>query len=83
MLAEISEALVEAGLSVESVTTHLQHRGSTDDIDFVVEADCVTTSYMDREHLEKLAKNIESLKTSLALDTVDFRVQRLREKETP
>ena len=77
MLASIAESLVEAGLSVESVTTELQRHGSTDRSDFVVNADCVTTSYMDKEHIHGMVRDLESLKKTLELDVVDIRVQRL------
>lgn len=78
MLAALSESLVDAGLQIEGVTTNLQrHRRKEGGVDFVIEADCVTTDYMDREHLEKLTKDLESLKQSLELDVMDVRVQRL------
>ena len=78
MLAAISEALVQAGLSVESITTHLQRPNrKSEDVDFVIEAECVTARYMDKDQLGNLTKELESLKESLELNVVDIRVQRL------
>ena len=78
MLATISEALTEAGLSIESITTELQRHAHTNQTEFVVAADCVTTTYMDKEHIQEMVKNLELLKKSLHLDVVDIRVQRLK-----
>ena len=77
MLASVAESLAAAGLSIESVTTELQRHGHSDRVDFVVDADCVTTKHMDQEHILGMVSDLESLKKQLELDVVDVRVQRL------
>ena len=67
---------MEAGMSMENVTTELR-RGKGDQRNFVVEADCIATSHMDQEEIHDLVTKLGSLKASLGLDTVDVRVQRL------
>lgn len=77
MLASISESLTQAGLSIESITTELQRHGNADRVDFVVNADCITTSHMDQDEILAMVADLESLKSTLELDIVDIRVQRL------
>lgn len=77
MLASISEKCLEAGLSIENVTTELQ-KGVGGRKEFVVHADCVATSLMNEEEVTKMAADLGSLKETLGLDVVDVRVQRLR-----
>lgn len=76
MLASISEVLTEAGLSVENVSTDLK-RGKGGRLDFVVEADCVTTTHLDKEEIQKLVEDVQSLKKSLELDIADLRLQKV------
>jgi predicted amino acid-binding ACT domain protein len=76
MLASISEHLAQRGLSIENVTTEVQ-RGKGGRQDFVVNADCVVTSYMDHEHLQAMLNDLHHLKKELGLDICDIRVQRL------
>jgi hypothetical protein len=80
MLASISESIFAAGLSVENVHTALR-RGKNGRLDFVCEADCVATSYMDHEHIEEMVRNLSLLKQQHDLDICDIRVQRLRLNE--
>ena len=96
MLASISETLLAKGLSIETVTTDLQrhvsgsgehHVSSSPKLpgrrtrrDFVIEADCVATQHLDKEHVESLVEELTHLKTELALDNVDVRVQRLSKR---
>jgi hypothetical protein len=77
MLASIAESLTEAGLSIESVTTELQRHGKAGRVDFCIQADCVTTAFLDKEHVSAMVADLESLKTPLGLDVLDIRVQRL------
>jgi len=77
MLADIAKSLASAGLSVENISTDLQRRGKTGQIDFVVTADCVTTTHMEKQELDDMVHDLESLRTTLELDVVDIRVQRL------
>ena len=88
MLASISEALARKGLSLENVTTELQHRprrrsivrrGSKDNyqypaaaggqledsdatVDFVVQADCIVTRYLDPNQMQALVDDLSELK---------------------
>ena len=77
MLAAIAESLAEAGLSVESLTTELQRSTKAGGADFVINADCVTASYLDEDSMHKLVTNLERLKSDLELEVMDIRVQRL------
>jgi hypothetical protein len=89
MLASVAEALAERGLHIESITTNLQHRHATttnaaaaetvDDVDFVIDADCVVSRYLDQEQMQTLVQDLQHLQQELQLDTVDIRVQRLAE----
>jgi hypothetical protein len=76
LLASISESLFAAGLSVENVHTSLR-RGKNGRFDFVLEADCVATRYMDQEHIEAMVHNLSLLKEEHSLDICDIRVQRI------
>jgi len=75
MLAAISEKLTEEGLSLENVTTQLQD-GADGRRDFIVEAECVTSTHMDQDRLVAMSTSLGSLKEELGLDLVDVRVQR-------
>lgn len=87
MLASVAEALSERGLHIESITTNLQHRNATaatssstedvDNVDFVIDADCVVSRYLDQEQMQSLVQDLSHLQEELKLDTVDIRVQRL------
>ena len=79
MLASISETLSSEGLAIESVTTELLRRSHNKNAttDFCVEADCVATSHLDQESVQKLVHRLEELKKDLNLNTLDIRVQRL------
>jgi hypothetical protein len=44
---------------------------------FVVNADCIATSYMDHDTLSTVVAELGTLKKQLDLDTFDVRVQRL------
>ena len=92
MLASVAEALAERGLHIESITTNLQHRHATttnaaaasnpesvDDVDFVIDADCVVCRYLNQEQMQSLVHDLQHLQQELQLDTVDIRVQRLAE----
>lgn len=88
MLASVAEALSERGLHIESITTNLQHRNaaaasiSTEDVDtvdFVIDADCVVSRYLDQEQMQTLVQDLRHLQEELKLDIVDIRVQRLAE----
>jgi hypothetical protein len=76
MLASISEKCLEAGLSIENVTTELM-RGPGGRREFHIHADCVTTQFLNEEEITRMAANLGALKDSLGLDVVDVRVQRL------
>jgi len=80
MLASIAESLVAAGLSVENIHTSLQRRKGGR-IDFVCEADCVATSYMDHEDIQDMVHNLSLLKKRHNLDICDIRVQRFVGRE--
>ena len=79
MLASVSETLAAQGLTIESVSTELLRRShkKTATTDFCVEADCVATSHLDEESVQKLVHKLEELKKDLNLNTLDIRVQRL------
>lgn len=77
MLASISESLRDHGLSIENVTTELQ-RSKIHGIDFVVQADCVTTKFMTQEEIMNLVGELSHMKQELGLDVVDVRVHRLK-----
>jgi hypothetical protein len=90
MLASVAEALAERGLHIESITTNLQHRNAAtsttaavsddvNDVDFVIDADCVVSHYLDQEQMQTLVQDLRHLQEALKLDTVDIRVQRLAE----
>jgi hypothetical protein len=76
MLAAISEALYKRGLSIENITTDVVRRKSGD-FDFIINADCTITSYLDAEELLALTRDLSHLKEELGLDVADIRVQRL------
>lgn len=80
MLAAISEKIRDKGLSIENVTTKLQ-KGKGGRKEFVVDADCVTTYYMDENGVHDMAADLGHLKESLSLDVVDVRVQRLESQQ--
>jgi len=73
MLATISEAIAQRGLSIEDVTTEIR-RGRTSKRDFVVTADVVATEMLEREHLDSILAEFQSLKDDLDLSVVDIRV---------
>lgn len=79
MLAAVSEALADEGLTIESVTTELLRRSHNKDAstDFCVEADCVATAHLNSENVSNLVHRLETLKKDLDLSTLDIRVQRL------
>lgn len=79
MLASVSETIAAQGLTIESVNTELMRRThrKTSETDFCVEADCVATTHLDDESVQKLVHKLEQLKKDLDLDTLDIRVQRL------
>jgi len=80
MLAAISETLQKAGLSIENVTTHVQRRGGHGDkIYFIVEGECVTTSYMNMDEIHEMTAKLSELKQQLNLEVCDIRVQRLKQ----
>jgi hypothetical protein len=89
MLASVAEALTARGLHIESITTNLQHRQTNnskqqaiaddDDVDFVIDADCVLSRYLDQVQMQALVQDLRHLQDELQLDTVDIRVQRLAE----
>jgi glycine cleavage system regulatory protein len=76
ILASIAESLAEKGLSIESIVTDVQV-GKNNRHDFVVNADCTASSYMDHDTLTAMVADIASLKQKLNIHTVDVRVQRL------
>jgi Tfp pilus assembly protein PilO len=76
LLASISETLFDKGLSIESIVTDVQV-GKNNRHEFVVNADCIATSYMDHDTLTAMVADIGSLKQKLGMHTVDVRVQRL------
>ena len=74
MLASVAEALAERGLHIESITTNLQHRHATttnaaaasnpesvDDVDFVIDADCVVCRYLNQEQMQSLVHDLQHL----------------------
>ena len=79
MLAAISQALYDRGLSIENITTDVvrRHGGRTD---FIINADCTITQYMEQEELQALTEELSHLKQELGLDVADIRVQRLQQK---
>jgi hypothetical protein len=79
MLASISESLASKGLSIESIVTDVVV-GKGGRHEFVVNADCIATSYMDHDTLSAMVADLGSLKQQLDLDIVDVRVQRLIKK---
>jgi hypothetical protein len=76
MLASISEKCLEAGLSIENLTTELMS-GPGGRREFHIHADCVTTRFLNEDEITKMASNLGALKDSLGLEVVDVRVQRL------
>jgi glycine cleavage system regulatory protein len=78
LLATISESLADKGLSIESIVTDVQV-GKNNRHEFVVNADCIATSYMDHDTLSAMVTELGSLKQELDLNTFDVRVQRLVE----
>jgi hypothetical protein len=79
LLASVAESLSDKGLSIESIVTDVQV-GKNNRHEFVVNADCIATSYMDHETLSAMVAEIGALKQQLGFDTVDVRVQRLVKK---
>ncbi|EJK65411.1 hypothetical protein THAOC_13728, partial [Thalassiosira oceanica] len=59
--------------SIEDVTTEIR-RGRTSKRDFVVTADVVATEMLEREHLDSILAEFQSLKDDLDLSVVDIRV---------
>jgi ACT domain-containing protein len=80
MLAAISESLADKGLSIESIETDVQV-GKNNGHNFIVNADCIATSYMDQDSVQAMVTDLGSLKEQLDLDIVDVRVQRLVKKQ--
>ena len=80
MLATISEAIAQRGFSIEDVTTEIR-RGRTNKRDFVVTADVVATEKLDKEHLDSILAEFQSLKETLDLSVVDIRVHMGEEYE--
>lgn len=82
MLASVSEVLAQENLSIESVTTelHRHNHKKNGPTDFSVHANCVTTTHLDAEGVQKLVHKLEGLKESLQLHTLDIRVQRVAKK---
>jgi hypothetical protein len=80
LLAAISESLADKDLSIESIVTDVQI-GRNNRHEFVVNADCIATRYMDHDTLTAMVADIGSLKEKLDLHTVDVRVQRLINKD--
>ena len=80
MLATISEAIAQRGFSIEDVTTEIR-RGRTNKRDFVVTADVVATEKLDKEHLDSILAEFQSLKEALDLSVVDIRVHMGEEYE--
>jgi glycine cleavage system regulatory protein len=78
MLAAVSEALYKRGLNIENITTDVVRRGKTNESDFIINADCTITSYMDAEELLALSRDLSHLKEELDLQVADIRVQRLQ-----
>jgi galactitol-specific phosphotransferase system IIB component len=82
MLASISESLADQGLSIENLVTDVQSSAKNKEgHDFVVHADCITSSYMDQESLQAMVTDLGHLKEALDLDVVDVRIQRLVNKD--
>ena len=80
MLATISEAIAQRGFSIEDITTEIR-RGRTNKRDFVVTADVVATEKLDKEHLDSILAEFQSLKETLDLSVVDIRVHMGEEYE--
>ena len=80
MLATISEAIAQRGFSIEDITTEIR-RGRTNKRDFVVTADVVATEKLDKEHLDSILAEFQSLKEALDLSVVDIRVHMGEEYE--
>jgi cell division ATPase FtsA len=76
MLASISESLRDHGLSLDNVTTELQ-TSKVHGVDFVVQADCVSTKYMTQDEIMNLIHELSQMKQELGLDIIDVRVHRL------
>lgn len=82
MLASISESLADQGLSVESLVTDVQQSKHNDTPDFVVNVDCITSAHMDQDALKDMVADLGALKTTLDLDLVDVRVQRMVQQQS-
>ena len=80
MLATISEAIAQRSFSIEDITTEIR-RGRTNKRDFVVTADVVATEKLDKEHLDSILAEFQSLKEALDLSVVDIRVHMGEEYE--
>lgn len=80
MLAKVSTALADKGLSIENITTDVVVTKSGVK-EFQIKADAVLTTYMDDSHLDELTRDLSHLKEELQLDVVDVRVHRLVHKD--
>lgn len=76
LLAKLSTAIAERGLSIENISTDVVV-GFNGRREFHVNADCALTSYMEKEELDAMVSDLSHLKESLQLDVVDIRAQRL------
>lgn len=76
ILAKVAEQLATLGMSVENLTTELR-QGKSGRRDFVVNADVITSQIMEEEELKEVINDIQKLKSTLNLDVLDVRVQRI------
>ena len=73
MLAAVASKVSEANLSVENITTELKFN-SSGRRDFVIDCICTATHKMEKQDLQSLFGEFESLKKELNFDIVDIRV---------
>mmetsp|Transcript_23791 Transcript_23791/g.35996 ORF Transcript_23791/g.35996 Transcript_23791/m.35996 type:complete len:425 (+) Transcript_23791:288-1562(+) len=73
ILASLSEAINEKGMSIENVSTELR-MGKNGRRNFVIDMECTTCREWDRDNIEETTEDFARLKKKLKLDIIDVRI---------
>lgn len=73
ILASLSEAIAEKGMSIENVSTEIR-MGKNGRRKFIIDMECTSSSQWDRDGISEATEDLSRLKDDLQLDVIDVRI---------
>mmetsp|Transcript_15097 Transcript_15097/g.23015 ORF Transcript_15097/g.23015 Transcript_15097/m.23015 type:complete len:423 (-) Transcript_15097:321-1589(-) len=79
ILASLSEAIAEKGMSIENVSTEIR-MGKNGRRKFIIDMECTSSSQWDRDGISEATEDLSRLKDDLQLDVIDVRITNVQAK---